>query len=85
MDNNYYTECDTQANQEKTLVGGRMLGIGKQNRRFIRERGLGLLEGDAMLGNVGSRLRGVPNEMEIGHRSMYIQRTWIVHHGVCAA
>ena len=79
MDNDKHTQCDAEADQEKALLERGMLRIGDEDRIFVGEGSLGLLEADAMLGDVGPRLRRISRDVQIGHDPMYIQRTSIVH------
>ncbi len=59
MDNDEHPEHDAEADQDEAIFSGGVLRIGHKDRIVIGESGLRLLETDAMLGDIGSRLRRV--------------------------
>ena len=75
MDDDQYPKCHAHTDEDEPLFGARVLWIGKQYCVFIGEGGLGLIEADAVLGDVGPGFRRIPREAKIGHSPMYIQCT----------
>lgn len=63
MDDDQYPQCHAQTDEDIPLFGARVLWIGKQYCVFIGVGGLGLIEADAVLRDVGSGFRRIPREV----------------------
>ena len=75
MDHQQPAKANAQAQQDKAIFGGRVLGVIDEKGVFVREDGLGLLKGDPMLTLVLRILAGIPVEAEFGDGETYIQCT----------
>gem|GEM_PF-4292390 len=61
MDHHKHTKGGTEADQDEAfLVDGGVLGIRHDERVFVREGGLSLIEADTMLVDVRAGFRRVP-------------------------
>jgi hypothetical protein len=73
-----------QPKQDKAILLCRMLRIVQRQTVLIRDRRLGLGEGDAVLALVEARFGRIPFEAEIAPALMYVRRTYMAR-SCCAA